>query len=51
VPHYIRLDLEDITKVRPDIDIFTAAIDEVLNEHKYMVAGLNDAGYRIFGTK
>lgn len=34
-----------------DIDIFISALDEKLNEHKYIVPGLGDAGDRIFGTK
>lgn len=35
----------------PDVDIFTAALDDHLNEHAYIVPGLGDAGDRIFGTK
>lgn len=35
----------------PDVPIITAAIDEGLNEHAYIVPGLGDAGDRIFGTK
>lgn len=35
----------------PDVDIYIAAIDEKLNEHKYIVPGLGDAGDRLFGTK
>ena len=35
----------------PDVPIFTAAIDEKLDEHGYIVPGLGDAGDRIFGTK
>ena len=35
----------------PDVDIFTAALDERLNENAYIVPGLGDAGDRIFGTK
>ena len=34
----------------PDVEIFTAALDEKLNEHGYIVPGLGDAGDRIFGT-
>ena len=34
-----------------DIPIFTAAIDERLNEKSYIVPGLGDAGDRLFGTK
>ncbi|MFM9243066.1 uracil phosphoribosyltransferase [Legionella pneumophila] len=35
----------------PDIPIFTAAIDEQLNDHGYIVPGLGDAGDRLYGTK
>ena len=39
-----------VQEAHPDIDIFTAALDEKLNEHAYIVPGLGDAGDRIFGT-
>jgi uracil phosphoribosyltransferase len=35
----------------PDVPIFTAAVDERLNEKGYIVPGLGDAGDRMFGTK
>lgn len=35
----------------PEIDIYTAAIDERLNEKGYILPGLGDAGDRLFGTK
>jgi uracil phosphoribosyltransferase len=35
----------------PDVPIYTAAIDERLNEHGYIVPGLGDAGDRLYGTK
>lgn len=35
----------------PDVPIFTAAIDQRLNDHGYIVPGLGDAGDRLFGTK
>lgn len=35
----------------PDVDIYTAALDERLNEQGYIVPGLGDAGDRLFGTK
>ncbi|HEY0912844.1 MAG TPA: uracil phosphoribosyltransferase [Bradyrhizobium sp.] len=35
----------------PDIPICTAAVDEKLNDHAYIVPGLGDAGDRMFGTK
>ncbi len=34
----------------PDVDIYSAALDECLNNHAYIVPGLGDAGDRIFGT-
>jgi len=34
----------------PDVPIFTAAVDQGLNEHSYIVPGLGDAGDRYFGT-
>jgi uracil phosphoribosyltransferase len=34
-----------------DVAIFTAAIDDRLNDHGYIVPGLGDAGDRLFGTK
>ncbi len=45
---------EGVAKVQadhPDVDIYTASLDEGLNEHKYIVPGLGDAGDRLFGTK
>ena len=35
----------------PDVPVYTAAIDERLNEKSYIVPGLGDAGDRLFGTK
>ena len=35
----------------PELPIFTASIDEYLNDHGYIVPGLGDAGDRIYGTK
>lgn len=35
----------------PDIDLYTAAIDQKLDEHGYIIPGLGDAGDRLFGTK
>ena len=39
-----------VQETHPDVDIYTAALDECLNEHAYIVPGLGDAGDRIFGT-
>jgi len=43
--------IERLTKAHPDVQIWTAAIDEKLNDHGYIVPGLGDAGDRMFGTK
>lgn len=40
-----------LEEAHPDIDIYTAALDEKLNEDGYIVPGLGDAGDRLFGTK
>ena len=40
-----------VQDAHPDVDIYMAACDERLNEHKYIIPGLGDAGDRIFGTK
>ena len=40
-----------VTDAHPDVDIYIGALDEKLNEKKYIVPGLGDAGDRIFGTK
>jgi uracil phosphoribosyltransferase len=37
--------------VHPDVPIFTAAIDDHLNDKGYIVPGLGDAGDRMYGTK
>jgi uracil phosphoribosyltransferase len=38
-------------KEHPEIPVWTAAIDERLNDHAYIVPGLGDAGDRMFGTR
>ena len=40
-----------LTEAHPDVELFIAAIDDHLNENKYIVPGLGDAGDRLFGTK
>ncbi|NLY29941.1 MAG: uracil phosphoribosyltransferase [Firmicutes bacterium] len=40
-----------VQAAHPDVEIFTAAVDERLNEFGYIVPGLGDAGDRLFGTK
>lgn len=43
--------LKAVTEKYPDVPIYCAHIDEKLNENKYIMPGLGDAGDRIFGTK
>jgi uracil phosphoribosyltransferase len=43
--------LERVKQAHPDVDIYTASIDECLNEQGYILPGLGDAGDKIFGTK
>ncbi|EGJ27375.1 uracil phosphoribosyltransferase [Streptococcus porcinus] len=43
--------VKKLQEAHPDVDIYTAALDEKLNEHGYIVPGLGDAGDRLFGTK
>ena len=40
-----------LTEAHPDVDLYVGALDDHLNERKYIVPGLGDAGDRIFGTK
>ena len=40
-----------LQEAHPDVDLYIAAIDEKLNESKYIIPGLGDAGDRLFGTK
>ncbi|MCB1495925.1 MAG: uracil phosphoribosyltransferase [Bauldia sp.] len=43
--------IERFRKLQPGIPIYTAAIDDYLNDHGYIVPGLGDAGDRLYGTK
>ena len=43
--------VERMTKAHPDVDLYIGALDDHLNEQKYIVPGLGDAGDRIFETK
>ena len=40
-----------LNREHPDVKIYTAALDDKLNENCYILPGLGDAGDRIFGTK
>lgn len=43
--------LRALITAHPDVQVFCAALDDHLDEHKYIIPGLGDAGDRIFGTK
>ena len=43
--------IKKVEKAHPDVQIYCGSIDKKLNENKYIVPGLGDAGDRIFGTK
>lgn len=43
--------IRTLREAYPDVPIYCAALDECLNEHRYIVPGLGDAGDRLFGTK
>jgi uracil phosphoribosyltransferase len=42
--------IDAVQKAHPDVDIYLANLDSHLNENKYIVPGLGDAGDRLFGT-
>ncbi|WP_158768263.1 uracil phosphoribosyltransferase [Paraglaciecola sp. L1A13] len=43
--------IKAVMNKHPDVDIYTAAVDEKLNEQGYILPGLGDAGDKIFGTR
>ena len=43
--------LEYIRKAHPDVLIYTASVDEGLDDHAYIIPGLGDAGDRMYGTQ
>jgi uracil phosphoribosyltransferase len=43
--------IEHMRGMHPDVTIWTAAIDEMLDEHAFIVPGLGDAGDRAYGTR
>ena len=40
-----------VQDAHPDVDIYTAAVDERLDDHGYIIPGLGDAGDRLYGTR
>ncbi|MFL4976714.1 MAG: uracil phosphoribosyltransferase, partial [Microvirga sp.] len=43
--------IEKLRGMHPEVPIWTAAIDDHLNDHGYIVPGLGDAGDRMYGTR
>ena len=43
--------LKALASKHPDVEVYTASIDQCLNEVGYILPGLGDAGDKIFGTK
>lgn len=43
--------IKRLEETHPDVEVFTASVDEKLNEIGYIIPGLGDAGDKIFGTK
>lgn len=43
--------LANFHETHPDVPVYTASIDERLDERGYIVPGMGDAGDRLFGTK
>jgi uracil phosphoribosyltransferase len=42
--------LQRVEEAHPDVQIFAASIDERLDDNKFIVPGLGDAGDRLYGT-
>lgn len=42
--------LRYVENSHPDVDIYVGALDEYLDDHKYIIPGLGDAGDRLFAT-
>jgi uracil phosphoribosyltransferase len=43
--------VKSVQDLHPDVNIYTAALDDRLNENGYILPGLGDAGDKLFGTK
>jgi uracil phosphoribosyltransferase len=48
---YCQKVIKFLEEKHPDVELYCANIDDYLNDNKYIVPGLGDAGDRIFGTK
>ena len=43
--------IRKVQEAHPDVSLYTASVDQGLNEEGYIIPGLGDAGDKIFGTK
>ncbi len=43
--------VDNLENAHPDVEIYAGAMDPALNEDKFIIPGVGDAGDRIFGTK
>jgi uracil phosphoribosyltransferase len=43
--------IKRVEEAHPDVNIYTSSIDECLDENKFIIPGLGDAGDRLYGTK
>ena len=43
--------IDKVLAIHPELEIYTASIDERLNDNGYILPGLGDAGDKIFGTR
>ena len=43
--------MERVRGIHPDVRVWTAAIDDGLNDEAFIVPGLGDAGDRAYGTR
>ena len=43
--------VEKLAEAHPDVEVYVSTMDRCLNENKYILPGLGDAGDRLFGTK
>ncbi len=43
--------VDELSRLYPDIEVYTSGVDAELNDHGYIIPGLGDAGDRLYGTK
>ena len=43
--------IKKVAEAHPDVTVYVSTLDRCLNENKYILPGLGDAGDRLYGTK